>query len=96
MRISIREDETLHWNSLRVQMKVDCYDKAIWRECLSEAFNAYFLVKAFNWAAQGVILMDFKVNNVVANAVYNPGCAGIEVSKYLESKANMKPFQVMP
>lgn len=61
-----------------------------------EAFAAYFLVKSFKWATQGVILLDVEFNNLVAMAVYNPGCAGIAFSKYLINKDNMKSFRVAP
>lgn len=77
-------------------MKVDRYNEAIWRERLSEAFAAYLMVKPFKWAAYGVILLDFKVDNVVSKTFYDPGCAGIAVSKYLVNKANMKPYWAVP
>lgn len=32
------------------------------------------VVNPFKWAGQGAILLDVKVNNVVAKAVYNPRC----------------------
>lgn len=52
MRIRTREAGTLHWNPIRVQMEVDRYDEARWRERFSDVFAAYVLVKLFNWAAQ--------------------------------------------
>lgn len=77
-------------------MEVDRYNKARWRERFSEAFAFYVLVKPFKWAAQGVILLDNKVNNVLEKRVYGPGCAGIAVPQYLVRKAMMKPSRTVP
>lgn len=58
-----------------VQMEVYQFEGAQWRSSLSKAFVANMVVKPFKWAGKGVILLELKVNKVVAKAVYNPGCA---------------------
>lgn len=55
MRIRTREDITLHWNPVWVQVEVDRYNEARWRESLSEAVSEYILVRKFKWADKEVI-----------------------------------------
>lgn len=56
------------------------FEEAQRRACLLEAFAANMVLKPFKWEGQVVILLELKVNNVVAKVVYNPGCTRIALS----------------
>lgn len=77
-------------------MEVDRWEEARWQEHIAEAFAASVVFRPFLWYSQGVILLDLKVNNIPAKAVYDPGCAGVAVSWYFVKKFKLKPQQAVP
>lgn len=62
---------------------------------LTEAFAANMAVKPFKWEGQVVILLNLKVNNMVTNAVYDPGCDKVAVSQYFFKKMALTLNQVV-
>lgn len=77
--------------SVSVQIKVERFEEAQWRVRLSKAFTTNMAFKRFNWADQGVILLDINANNLVTKTVYEPGFSEVAASQYLLQKMNMKP-----
>lgn len=61
-----------------------------------EAFAANMFVRKFKWAFQGVILLDVKVNNVVAKAVYDLGCANVASAQYFVKMVGLLKTRVVP
>lgn len=77
-------------------MEVDQFKEAHWRSHLLKAFSANTVLKPFKWAGQGVILLDIKTNNVVAKAMYDPRCAGVNLSQHFFQKMGLAPTSVVP
>lgn len=61
-----------------------------------EAFASNMVVKPFKWAGLGVIILDFKVNNLVAKAVCILGCAGVVLSQYFVQKMKLASTRMLP
>lgn len=81
IRIGTCTNGAMYWEPVRVQMEVDQQKEARWREHIAKSFAVNVLVKPFLWSSQGVILLDVKVDNIPAKAVYNHGCAGVAGSQ---------------
>ena len=95
VRLGMKEDGEIPGQPVQVQLSVDWLKEVEWRKKVAQSMPALLIAKPFVWALQGVILLDILLNGISAKAVYDPGCAGVAVSKNFVRKHGMDPSRLV-
>lgn len=93
MRIGAREDGSLNWEPIRIQVEVAQENEAALRKEVASSFPAALVAQPFKWLSQGVILLSVLINGRKARPIYDPGCVGVALSKMFSNHSKIIPTE---